>query len=204
MNNMVAYVWCMYLDVIQTGGFVMWPICIVSIVIWGIGLERFFYTLRMKWLCDRCLVEKSRISLFEKCNVGTFDLSNKTEADCLLIFKELLIEIVPKLNKKYSYMSSLIMIAPLLGLLGTVIGMIETFAIIMKYGIGNPQMMAEGISVALLTTQAGLIAAFPGMIIHNRLLEMKDVLIKRVEKYGERTINEVRTKEREKRCLAIV
>ena len=58
-------------------------------------------------------------------------------------------------------------IAPLLGLLGTVTGMIQTFQAMMIYGTGDPQLMAGGISVALVTTMVGLIAAIPLLILHS-------------------------------------
>ena len=62
-------------------------------------------------------------------------------------------------------MVAFITVAPL-GLLGTVVRMIQTFDVITTFGVGNPALTAEGISVALLTTEAGLIAAFPGLL-HN-------------------------------------
>lgn len=69
-------------------------------------------------------------------------------------------------------------VAPLLGLLGTVNGMIRTFEIISLYGNSNPVLMADGISEALLTTQSGLIVAFPLLFAHvifnNRLKRLKN------------------------------
>jgi biopolymer transport protein ExbB/TolQ len=62
-------------------------------------------------------------------------------------------------------------VAPLLGLLGTVTGMVQTFRIITIYGNQNPSLMSDGISEALITTQSGLIVAFPIMLINNRLSE---------------------------------
>ncbi|GHV14787.1 hypothetical protein AGMMS49938_11530 [Fibrobacterales bacterium] len=60
-------------------------------------------------------------------------------------------------------------VAPLLGLLGTVTGMVQTFKIITIYGNQNPVLMADGISEALITTQSGLIIAFPIMLLSQRL-----------------------------------
>ena len=60
-------------------------------------------------------------------------------------------------------------IAPLLGLLGTVSGMVHTFKTIQQFGFGNPVLLADGISEALLTTQAGLLVAFPLMLVYNYL-----------------------------------
>jgi len=58
-------------------------------------------------------------------------------------------------------------IAPLLGLLGTVIGMIKTFEAMMIFGTGDPQLMAGGISEALVTTMLGIIAAVPLLVLHS-------------------------------------
>jgi len=61
--------------------------------------------------------------------------------------------------------------APLLGLLGTVTGMVRTFDVITLYGNQNPVLMADGISEALITTQSGLIIAFPLLLLNNRMVE---------------------------------
>ena len=58
-------------------------------------------------------------------------------------------------------------IAPLLGLLGTVVGMIETFQLITLFGTGDPKLMASGISKALVTTMLGLIVAIPLTLLHS-------------------------------------
>lgn len=61
--------------------------------------------------------------------------------------------------------------APLWGLLGTVTGMVRTFDVITLYGNQNPVLMADGISEALITTQSGLIIAFPLILLNNRMVE---------------------------------
>jgi len=62
-------------------------------------------------------------------------------------------------------------VAPLFGLLGTVTGMVRTFKVITIYGNQNPVLMADGISEALITTQSGLIIAFPILLLNNKLAE---------------------------------
>ena len=76
---------------------------------------------------------------------------------------------LPLLNRHLSTISRLCSTAPLLGLLGTVIGMVQTFATITSHGFGNPVLLADGISVALLTTEAGLVVAFPLVMMHDWL-----------------------------------
>ena len=110
---------------------------------------------------------------------------------CKGMIREFLIGTVPFLEKHFSTMSAWISVAPLLGLLGTVIGMIETFRIIMDFGVGNPSLTAEGISVALLTTQAGLTSAFPAMIFHNYLFSKKNAIVSIVLKDCEQLVNQI-------------
>ncbi len=74
-------------------------------------------------------------------------------------------------------------LAPLLGLLGTVAGMIKTFLVIRLFGGANPALMAEGISEALLTTQAGLVTAFPIIMFHALLKKRCSALLDRVMKF---------------------
>jgi len=64
--------------------------------------------------------------------------------------------------------AALAAVAPLLGLLGTVMGMVHTFETIEHFGFGNPVLLADGISEALLTTQAGLLVAFPLLLANIR------------------------------------
>ena len=72
----------------------------------------------------------------------------------------------PKIERFNDIIKVLAAVAPLLGLLGTVIGMIITFTAITIYGAGDPQLMADGISVALMTTVLGLVAAIPLLVLH--------------------------------------
>ena len=78
------------------------------------------------------------------------------------ILKEL-----PSLEKGLSTIKVLAAISPMLGLLGTVTGMIETFQAITLFGTGDPKMMAGGISQALITTVLGLTSAIPLILLHS-------------------------------------
>ena len=83
--------------------------------------------------------------------------------------EDVLSRAVPVLEQNLSTIKLLAAVAPLLGLLGTVVGMIETFQSITLFGTGDPKLMAGGISQALVTTMLGLIAAVPLLFIHNIL-----------------------------------
>ena len=80
---------------------------------------------------------------------------------------EAILQESPRLEFGLNFVKLIAGIAPLLGLLGTVTGMIQTFQAMMIYGAGDPQLMAGGISVALVTTMLGLIVAIPLLIIHS-------------------------------------
>lgn len=75
-------------------------------------------------------------------------------------------------------------LAPMLGLLGTVTGMIETFQVITQFGNGDPKVMAGGISMALITTVLGLVAAMPLLLAHNILSNRAEVIRNTLEKQG--------------------
>ena len=77
------------------------------------------------------------------------------------IFKE-----TPKLNRALLFIQIISVVAPLMGLLGTVTGMIRTFQAITLYGTGDPKLMAGGISQALVTTVLGLSVAIPMVLLH--------------------------------------
>lgn len=80
----------------------------------------------------------------------------------------------PGLSRHLNTIAVLATAAPLLGLAGTVAGIMETFDIITLYGAGNPSMMAGGIAQALMVTEAGLVVAFPLLICHDWLRKRAD------------------------------
>ncbi|MFW5959859.1 MAG: MotA/TolQ/ExbB proton channel family protein [Chitinivibrionales bacterium] len=104
--------------------------------------------------------------------------------------KEILLTVEPELDKGLDTIAALTSAAPLMGLLGTVIGMIETFQVIMDFGMGNPALLADGISVALVTTQAGLIVSVPSLLFYNILCNKKEYLLRTMVADSEVVIGE--------------
>jgi len=94
-------------------------------------------------------------------------VKDKDEEIIELKLDEAILRESPKLERWLNFLKLGAAIAPLLGLLGTVTGMIKTFQAMMIYGAGDPQLMAGGISEALVTTMLGLIAAIPLLILHS-------------------------------------
>lgn len=180
----------------------MWLIFLAAIVAWMIGAEKLvslinFSSSRKNFLrFANCLFQDNNSGIgktgFENYDILLEQLRENLKSNRLAfkgVLREFLIGTVPHLNRHFSTMSVWISIAPLLGLLGTVIGMVQTFRVIMVFGIGNPSLTAEGISVALLTTQAGLIAAFPSMFFHNYLRAKKNALVSIILKDCEQIIS---------------
>ena len=94
---------------------------------------------------------------------------------------ETVLKATPKLEKGISTIKILSAVAPLLGLLGTVTGMIATFQSITLFGTGDPKLMAGGISTALITTVLGLICAIPLLLLHNFVSARSKSLIQILE-----------------------
>jgi biopolymer transport protein ExbB len=94
---------------------------------------------------------------------------------------EAILREVPKLEKFHSIIKVFAAIAPLLGLLGTVVGMIVTFQALTLFGTGDPKLMAGGISQALVTTMLGLIVAIPLVFLHSVLTSWSGSLIEIIE-----------------------
>ena len=105
--------------------------------------------------------------------------------------QETILREIPPLEKYLSTMGMLAAIAPLLGLLGTVTGMINTFHMITFYGTGDPRMMSGGISEALVTTMLGLMVAIPIMFAHTMLSRKVETTIGELEEKAVSFINMV-------------
>lgn len=85
--------------------------------------------------------------------------------------------VLHEMEKPINWLSVIADVSPLLGLLGTVIGMIKVFASIMEYGVGDAGVLAGGISQALITTAAGLIVAIPALLLYRYLKSRVEAMI---------------------------
>ncbi|MGD9141157.1 MAG: MotA/TolQ/ExbB proton channel family protein [bacterium] len=97
------------------------------------------------------------------------------------ILQEAILREIPRLERGLSPLAIFGAVAPLLGLLGTVTGMIETFRVITLFGTGDPKLMSGGISEALVTTELGLAVAIPIMLVHTFLQRRVDHIIGEME-----------------------
>ncbi|MBN1602746.1 MAG: MotA/TolQ/ExbB proton channel family protein [Chitinispirillaceae bacterium] len=112
---------------------------------------------------------------------------NRTSAEKAV--KEILVEELPQINKHLNTLAVIAGAAPLMGLLGTVTGMIRLFEVITNYGTGDPRLLAGGISEALITTEVGLIIAIPVLLLHNFLRNRTNDLQAQMEKHTIRILN---------------
>lgn len=123
--------------------------------------------------------------------LSVYDKDKKQSLDALeLRLLEAVVDQQQDLEKGLSMLKLLAALAPMLGLLGTVTGMIETFQVITQFGNGDPKIMAGGISMALMTTVLGLIAAMPLLLAHNILSSQADIVRNILEKQGVRLVAE--------------
>lgn len=155
---------------IQQGGLVGYIIIAVAIIGLLIALERFVVLSLTEKRVHKQLKTKqpgdNPLGRIMQVYDNNPDVDNET-----LEYKldEAILKELPKLQRGLGALSLLAAIAPLLGLLGTVIGIIETFQSITLYGTGDPRAMSDGISQALVTTVMGLVVAIPLLLLHSFL-----------------------------------
>lgn len=105
------------------------------------------------------------------------------------VLYEKMLALRPRLERGLSFLALAAAAAPLLGLLGTVTGMINTFNVITVFGTGDPKLLAGGISEALITTEFGLIVAIPSLLLHALLSRRLKALLGEVEQISVSFLN---------------
>jgi len=160
-----------WLERINAGGFVGYVIIIILTLGLVMGAMRFKFLNEESKSINKELETNnfSDDSILGKLNSIYSKYSGNNPEDLESQLEDILTKATPPLEKNLSVIKLLAAVAPLLGLLGTVIGMIETFQAITLFGTGDPKLMAGGISQALVTTMLGLIAAVPLLFVHNIL-----------------------------------
>ncbi|TCT18847.1 MotA/TolQ/ExbB proton channel family protein [Thiobaca trueperi] len=197
------------LELIYAGGWLMAPILICSVVATAIVLER-AWTLRRarimpahllariwKWHRERRLTDARIEEIRAGSPLGRIlaaALVNRHHAR--EVMKEAITDtgrhVVADLERFLNTLGTIAAIAPLLGLLGTVFGMIDIFDVIMKAGNGNASVLAGGISVALITTAAGLCVAIPALMFHRYFNGLVDQLAIDMEEQALRLVEVIK------------
>ena len=160
-----------FFERINQGGFVGYIIILLFTIGVVLGALRYKFLARESKVLDKELKTGSfsEKSVLGKLNKIFNNYKGTSPEDLEAQLEDVLSRAVPVLEQNLSTIKLLAAVAPLLGLLGTVVGMIETFQAITLFGTGDPKLMAGGISQALVTTMLGLIAAVPLLFIHNIL-----------------------------------
>ena len=115
--------------------------------------------------------------------------SRSSRAEIRLVVEDAGRQEVPALEKNLNWLAICAAISPLIGLLGTVTGMIKVFKVVALEGPGNPYAMAAGISEALVTTAAGLIVAIPALLFYHYFSGKSDNLVIEMERYSLQVVN---------------
>ena len=170
-------------EFIIAGGPFMWPLLICSVLIISITIERLWF-LQNRLVQPKGLTNQI-INLFHKNLISekqSLEIMQLSSLGYLLIncikykdlprenleskLEEKAIEVKYTLERNLTMLGTIAMISPLLGLLGTVVGMITAFTSLTEVSGANPDLLASGISQALITTALGLFIAVPGLILH--------------------------------------
>lgn len=193
------------IGVFEAGGPVMWPLVICSLLAVAIIIERLI-NLRAARILNPSIVERvtglaeggRRDRAIEVChqNPGIYtnivlaglETGDKGEAEAREAVEGAGRHETARLNRFLGALGTVAAVSPLLGLLGTVLGMIEVFQTIAQTGAGQAAQLASGISQALITTATGLCIAIPALVAHNYFQEKAQAIITDLERESLRVL----------------
>ncbi len=189
---------CLVFEIIIAGGWLMLPIILSSVIALAIVGER-FWTLQEKRITPKNLVaqiwqwyksdqldEEHIQALANSSPLGRIlavGLINRNHPRDVMkeSIEEVGRQVVLELERYLNTLGTIAHVTPLLGLLGTVFGMIEVFSVISTHGNGNPAILAGGISKALITTAAGLSVAIPALTLYRYFRGKVNELVMKME-----------------------
>ena len=181
-------------ELVKAGGWMMLPIILCSIAALGISAER-LWSLRpsriappnllaqvWRWIQERQLDAQKLKELRASSPLGEIlaaGLANSRHGREIMkeCIEEAASRVIHDLERYLNALGTIAGIAPLLGLLGTVLGMIEIFSAFMGSGMANAPLLAGGIAKALITTAAGLMVGIPALFFHRFLQRRVDELV---------------------------
>ena len=197
------------LSIIQAAGWPIWPLILCSVVGLALIIERLF-SLRRKRVAPPQLLDE--VLLLSRSSLPAMDVVNKLEENSVLGqvlasgLRAMVVEprttermlrqtfelagrsAAQQLERYLNALGTIAAAAPLLGLLGTVVGMIEIFGAQAPTGATNPAQLAHGISVALYNTAFGLIIAIPALMLHRYFRARVDAFALGMEQAAERMV----------------
>ena len=201
-------------EIVKAGGIMMGPIILASIVAAAIFLER-LWTLQSKrvlpaeltekvwrWVEQRQIQDKHIAALQQNSPLGKIlaaGLANRNRDRTIIreSIEDTGRHVVHELDRFIGTLGTIASLSPLMGLLGTVFGMIRTFNAITTSGIGNPASLAGGIAEALITTAAGLTVAIPALLAYKYLRGRVQALVVQMEKEAIKLVEAIETQSQE-------
>ena len=194
----------------------MWILFILSLISTTVIIERLFFFFKKEKTMNRnfrkevilavsnrdmcriieiCDKERNSVGCTVKkflcrCNICDTNLKDFHQFD--QIIKEIEMDEISPLEKRLHILGIIAHVAPMLGLLGTVTGMIDAFKDLSKFGAGDPTIVADSISKALITTAAGLSIAIPALVVYNLLNKRIEEIKEEIDKITTNVINIVR------------
>ncbi len=186
------------LELVKAGGWLMIPIILCSVIAVAISLERLWTLNRARLAPNHLLGEVWNSLQAGTLNSDAINLIRRESALGFIlaaglsnsragrdIMKESIEEaasyVIHDMERYLNTLGTIASITPLLGLLGTVVGMITVFSDIMIHGAGNAALLAGGISEALITTASGLSVAIPALIMHRYFLRKIETVVVTME-----------------------
>jgi biopolymer transport protein ExbB len=211
-----------FIEQIEAGGPIVWPILGLAVLALVIVIARFIFLNRIRantdrfmgevnemaargdWEAAEDLVERNRkrkSPVIEVIKAG-LDVREEDRETQESVLQEAILHQLPRVEKGLSVLAVLGAVAPLLGLLGTVTGMINTFRVITLFGTGDPKLMSGGISEALVTTELGLAVAIPIMLLHTFLSRRADHIVGEMEEKAVQMTNIIQIRKQANRTMA--
>jgi biopolymer transport protein ExbD len=178
-----------FVKLFNEGGWVLYPIFLVSIVVWYIGIGK---TVRIRHYMKAwkrvlsALAENTPVASLAGLHPAFVTLAKKLQSSAQISKRqracsEFMSVILPRVDGGVSTIAACVVIAPLLGLFGTIMGMNEMFAVIGLFGFGNPTIMANGISIALQASLTGLGVAIASLFLYDLVQRSKIKLLENLD-----------------------
>jgi len=174
-----------FVKLLNEGGWVLYPIFLVSVIVWYIGIGKAFRLRHYMKSWERlfsAVHDNTRQDSLKGLHPVFAALAGKLRATTVVSKRqracsEFMSVIVPRVQSGITTIAACVVIAPLLGLLGTITGMNEMFSVIGLFGFGNPTIMASGISIALEASLTGLGVAVASLFVYDHVQRAKTKLL---------------------------
>jgi biopolymer transport protein ExbB len=189
------------IEIFDRGGIMMYPLVLASVLALAIIIERFFSLRKRKVIIPEIISVVEQFSSFKDMKLAKnicakyqgplsnliqtgLDNTDLERAEIKELIEDKGRQEVRHLERGLTFLETIAVISPLMGLLGTVLGMIKVFGVIKEQGIGQAAALSGGISEALITTVTGLFVGIPVLIFFNYFSRKAENFVLDIEKYS--------------------